>query len=89
MKVVSLNKLVDTIVGVEYESCCWIGRVVLERLQSSLISANTRLLFQIEFRGFSRLSLGSNPLASLQRYVPGYQTLGDSTHQPSRFSQYD
>jgi len=83
------RKLVDTIVGVEYESCCWIGRVVLERLQSSLISANTRLLFQIEFRGFSRLSLGSNPLASLQRYVPGYQTLGDSTHQPSRFSQYD
>ena len=83
------RKLVDTIVGVEYESCCWIGRVVLERLQSSLITANTRLLFQIEFTGFSRLSLGSNPLTALKRYVPGYQFLGDNTHQPSRFSQYD
>ena len=28
-------------------------------------------------------------VAEVQRYVPGYQTLGDSTHQPSRFSQYD
>jgi LPS-assembly protein len=25
------NKLVDTVVGFEYDSCCWIGRVVLER----------------------------------------------------------
>ncbi|MBS0509244.1 MAG: LPS-assembly protein LptD [Proteobacteria bacterium] len=83
------RKLVDTIVGLEYESCCWVGRVVLERLQSSLITANTRLLFQIEFSGFSRLSLGSNPLTALKRYVPGYQFLGDNTHQPSRFSQYD
>ena len=83
------RKLVDTIVGLEYESCCWIGRVVLERLQSSLVSSSTRLLFQIEFRGFSRLSLGSNPLSTLQRYVPGYQFVGDNPHTPSRFSQYD
>ena len=27
------RKLVDTVVGFEYDSCCWIGRVVLERLQ--------------------------------------------------------
>jgi peptidyl-prolyl cis-trans isomerase SurA len=36
------------------------GRVVLERLQSSTTSANTRIMFQLEFVGFSRL--GSNPL---------------------------
>ena len=62
---------------------------MLERLQSSLVSSSTRLLFQIEFRGFSRLSLGSNPLSTLQRYVPGYQFVGDNPHTPSRFSQYD
>ena len=84
------SKLVDTVVGLEYNSCCWIGRVVLERLQNSLVTSNTRLLFQIEFVGFSRLSLGSNPLASLQQNIPGYRTLGETrSAPPSRFSNYD
>jgi LPS-assembly protein len=60
------RKLVDTVVGFEYDSCCWIGRVVLERLQSSVTTSNTRLLFQIEFVGFSRLSLGSKPPGNLE-----------------------
>ncbi|WP_404976891.1 MULTISPECIES: LPS-assembly protein LptD [unclassified Acidovorax] len=83
------RRLVDTVVGVEYEGCCWIGRVVLERLQSSITTTNTRLLFQIEFSGFSRLSLGSNPLTSLQKNVPGYQVLQQNSTVPSRFSNYD
>lgn len=83
------RKLVDTVIGIEYDSCCWIGRVVLERLQNSLTSANTRLLFQIEFVGFSRLSLGSNPLSSLKQNIPGYRYLRDQVSTPSRFSNYD
>ena len=84
------KKLVDTVVGLEYESCCWIGRVVLERLQNSLVASNTRLLFQVEFVGFSRLSLGSNPLSSLREKIPGYRTLGETRPAPaSRFSNYD
>ena len=84
------KKLVDAIVGFEYDSCCWIGRVVVERLQNSRTDANTRLLFQIEFVGFSRLSLGANPLSSLQENVPGYRPLRDRTGPvPSRFSNYD
>ena len=84
------KKLVDAIVGFEYDSCCWIGRVVVERLQNSRQAANTRLLFQIEFVGFSRLSLGADPLRSLQEFVPGYRPLRDSNRTvPSRFSNYD
>ncbi|OJX32764.1 MAG: LPS biosynthesis protein [Burkholderiales bacterium 68-12] len=83
------RKLVDTVIGFEYDSCCWIGRVVLERLQNSLQTSNTRLLFQIEFVGFSRLSLGANPLASLQQNIPGYRYLRDQERPPSRFSNYD
>ncbi len=83
------SRFVDTVVGLEYESCCWIGRVVLERLQNSLVSSNTRLMFQVEFLGFSRLSLGSNPLQSLQRNVPRYQMLRQDVTAPSRFTQYD
>ncbi|MPM31745.1 LPS-assembly protein LptD [bioreactor metagenome] len=83
------SKFVDTVVGLEYESCCWVGRVVLERLQNTLVSSNTRLMFQVEFLGFSRLSLGSNPLQSLQRNVPRYQMLRQDVSSPSRFTQYD
>ena len=83
------RRLVDTVVGFEYDSCCWIGRVVLERLQSSVTSANTRLLFQIEFVGFSRLSLGSSPLDSFKQHVPSYQNLRDRVPTPSRFSNYN
>ena len=84
------KKLVDAIVGFEYDSCCWIGRVVVERMQNSRTESNTRLLFQIEFVGFSRLSLGADPLRSLQEFVPGYRPLRDRNGAvPSRFSNYD
>ncbi len=83
------RKVVDAVVGFEYDGCCWIGRVVLERLQSSITSANTRLLFQLEFVGFSRLSLGANPLAALKQNVPRYQYLREQVSTPSRFSNYD
>ncbi|WP_092955167.1 LPS-assembly protein LptD [Paracidovorax konjaci] len=83
------RKLVDMVVGFEYDSCCWIGRVVLERLQSSVTTANTRLLFQIEFVSFSRLSLGSNPLTTLKQNIPRYQYLREQVSAPSRFTNYD
>ena len=83
------RKLVDTVVGLEYDSCCWIGRVVLERLQNTVTSSNTRLLFQLEFVGFSRLTLGSSPLASLKQNIPRYQYLREQVSTPSRFSNYD
>ena len=85
------KKLVDMVVGFEYDGCCWVGRVVIDRLQNSLVSANTRLLFQIEFVGFSRLSLGQDPLAALKQNVPRYQALHDPAARalPSRFSNYD
>nr|WP_225561134.1 LPS-assembly protein LptD [Comamonas sp. CMM02] len=84
------KKLVDAIVGFEYDSCCWIGRVVVERMQNSRNDSNTRLLFQIEFVGLSRLSLGADPLRSLQEFVPGYRPLRDHAGTtPSRFSNYD
>ena len=79
----------DTVVGLEYDSCCWIGRVVLERLQNSTSTSNTRLLFQIEFVGFSRLSLGASPLETFRQHVPRYQYLRDQVSAPSRFSNYD
>lgn len=81
------RKLVDSVIGLEYDGCCWLGRVVLERLQRSGTSTHQRLLFQLEFTGFSRV--GSNPLKTLRQNVPRYQYLREETTTPSRFSNYD
>ena len=83
----SERKLVDAVVGLEYDAGCWLGRVVLERLQTSDSSANQRIMFQIEFVGFSRL--GSNPLQTLKANIPRYQYLREQISTPSRFSNYD
>ena len=85
------KKLVDSVVGLEYSGCCWSSRVVLERLQNSLVKSNTRLLFQVEFTGLTKLTLGADPLVSMRENVPGYQMLpsGRGGTPPSRFSNYD
>jgi LPS-assembly protein len=81
------RKVVDLVAGFEYDAGCWIGRLVLERLQVGTSSANQRILFQLEFSGFSRL--GSNPLQSLKANIPRYQYLREEINPPSRFQQYD
>ncbi len=81
------GRVVDAIVGVEYDGCCWIGRAVLERLKTGTGSANIRLLFQIEFVGFARL--GTNAVTPLKDNIPRYQFLRDQVAAPSRFTQYD
>jgi LPS-assembly protein len=85
----SLNegRLVDAIVGFEYDAGCWLGRVVLEQLQTSTTAANQRLMFQLEFVGFTRL--GVSPLQTLKNNIPSYQYLRESSAAPSRFSNYD
>ena len=81
------KKLVDTVVGIEYDGCCWIGRVVLQRSQNGTATSNTRILFQLELVGFSRI--GASPLQTLKSNVPYYQNLRDKISPPSRFTTYD
>ena len=81
------GKLVDSVIGLEYDGGCWLGRVVLERLQTGATSANRRIMFQLEFVGFSRL--GANPLQTLKQNIPRYQFLRESSTSPGRFSNYE
>ena len=81
------KKLVDGILGFEYDGCCWIGRVVLQRSQNTLAASTTRILFQLELVGFSRL--GVNPLQVLKTNIPRYEFLRDQVTAPSRFTNYD
>ena len=81
------GKLVDSIVGFEYDAGCWLGRIVLERLSTGLVTTNERIMFQLEFVGFSRL--GIDPLSTLKNNIPRYQYLREQVSSPSRFSNYD
>ena len=81
------SRLVDLLAGFEYDAGCWIGRVVIERLQNSATAANQRVMFQIEFSDFTRL--GSSPLRSLRNNVPRYQLLREEINPPSRFERYE
>ncbi|MEY2683479.1 MAG: hypothetical protein RJA09_623, partial [Pseudomonadota bacterium] len=81
------RKIVDLVAGFEYDGGCYVGRVVLERLQNSSSSANQRILFQLEFVGFSRI--GSNPLQTLKTNIPRYQYLREEINPPSRYERYE
>lgn len=81
------KKMVESIIGFEYDAGCWLSRVVAERLQVTDGLARQRLLFQLEFVGFSRI--GTNAMGSLRTNVPRYQPLRQPSMTPSRFGNYD
>jgi LPS-assembly protein len=81
------QRVADMVTGFEYDAGCWVGRVVLERVQTATNESTDRLLFQLEFVGFSRI--GANPLATLSVNIPRYQYLRQEVNPPSRFQNYD
>jgi LPS-assembly protein len=81
------SRLTDSIVGLEYDAGCWIGRIVVERLSTGRSEATTRLLLQLELVGLSRI--GSSPLRVLKDNVPGYQLLREERTTATPFTPYD
>ena len=74
------SRITDSLAGFEYDTGCWIGRVVAERVSTGRSEATTRLLLQLELVGLSRL--GSNPLQVLKDNIPGYKLLRDDRADP-------
>jgi len=94
------RKLVDALIGFEYDAGCWLGRVVLDRLQTGAGtvgvtagvtpgSSSTSLSFQLEFVGFSRVGVGTSPLRIFKQNVPRFEYLREPQATPSHFSNYD
>ena len=81
------SKLVDTLLGLEYDAGCWLGRVVYERLQNTTSTSRSRILFQLEFVGLARV--GASPLKTLRDNIPRYQYLREDLAPTSRFTSYD
>ena len=81
------GRLVDSLLGVEYDAGCWIARMVFSRTQTSVSTSTERLMFQMEFVGFTRL--GVDPRATLDQSISRYQNLRDTSATSSRQSLYD
>ncbi len=79
--------LVNGVIGFEYDGCCWIGRVVLERYTIGTSTPNSRIMFQLELVGFA--SLGSNPMRALTQNIQSYTPLRTPSQGPSRYTNYD
>ena len=64
------DKLVERLAGIEYNAGCWILRLVYHQFQTSTLNETNIFFVQLELNGFSRI--GSNPLTTLRRNIPGY-----------------
>ena len=82
------KRLVDTLLGFEYDAGCWVGRFAMTRSQVSLTTATTRLMFQLELNDFSKLGVGN--ISTVRDNISRYQNLREPFKlAPSRFGQYD
>ena len=79
--------MVDMVLGVEYDAGCWLGRVVYSRSQTSVSTSTDRLMFQLEFVGFTRL--GISPQNTLTSNISRYQQLRGASSTDSRFNNYE
>lgn len=67
------RRLIETMAGLEYESCCWSLRFAVQRFAVATNNVNTTFFLQFQFKGLG--GLGSNPTDMLKRSVPGYVPL--------------
>lgn len=78
------RRVVESLGGFEYNGDCWVARVVVQRFAVATSQATNALFLQLELNGFSRL--GSNPLETLKRNIPGYSRLNQA---PSANQTFD
>jgi LPS-assembly protein len=71
------SRVTDSVLGLEFDAGCWIGRVVATRLSTGRSEATTRLGLQLELAGLSKLNVGGNPLKVLKDNIPGFRLLRD------------
>ncbi len=81
------KQLNNGLFGFEYDGGCWVARFVVQRSALTVATAATRVLFQLELSGLSRL--GINPLSALEQNIPGYQLLNQPSSPPSRYANYE
>jgi LPS-assembly protein len=75
------RRLLEGLLGAEYNGDCWVLRVVAHRFAVATGQASTTFFVQLELNGVSRL--GSNPLEALRRNIPGYRPVEPGSLRPT------
>ena len=65
------NRILESLAGLEYNSCCWALTIVNRRNLTSTGQINSSLLMQLELKGL--MSVGSRVRTVLERGILGYQ----------------
>jgi LPS-assembly protein len=65
------RKLLEGVVGFEYNAGCWQVRAVAHRFITATQQYSTSFQIQLELSGLSRI--GINPLETLRQNIPGYR----------------
>ena len=81
------SRLVESLGGFEYNAGCWIGRIVVQRFAAATGNFTSAVFVQLELNGFSRI--GSNPLETLKRNIPGYSRLNQTRPDSRPFDFYE
>ncbi|MBK5102611.1 MAG: LPS-assembly protein LptD [Burkholderiales bacterium] len=81
------SRLVEGLAGFEYNGGCWIGRLVATRFAAATETTTNAVFLQLELNGLSRI--GSNPLETLKRNVPGYSSIDQTRPDSRQFNFYE
>ncbi len=69
------RRLLEGLLGVEYNAGCWAARFVLHRFASATQEYVNAMFLQLELTGLSRI--GSSPLELLRQNITGYEKTND------------
>jgi LPS-assembly protein len=79
--------IVESVLGLEYDACCWISRFVIQRYTTGVDTSTTAFFFQLELKGLGRI--GSDPFDILRRNIPGFRVPEVTPGPTSRYFGYE
>ena len=65
------SKVVQSMVGFEYDGGCWVFRFVGQRVYTATSNAGSAIFAQLQLNGLSRIGTGA--IEALRKAIPGYQ----------------
>ncbi|MGB7305495.1 MAG: LPS-assembly protein LptD [Burkholderiaceae bacterium] len=78
--------VIESVLGVQYGTCCWATRFVVQRFATAADTNTTAFFIQLELNGLARI--GTDPFTILRRNIPGFQELSTQSQPLDRFSVY-
>jgi LPS-assembly protein len=78
---------VEVLGGFEYKADCWVLRFAVQRFTTTATTSTTQFYIALELNGLG--TVGTGPVETLRRNIPGYQVINPPPAQPGRFEVYE